>query len=572
MLRRILMMMAGALALAAAPVQAQDAAGYWAGTLAISPALNLRLGVAIVRDAAGGLSGTADSPDQGAYDIPLADLAGEGGRLAFSVPAVGAQFEGRWNAANAAFEGTFVQAGQAWPLVLTASAPPVRTAPPPIPAQWDMPDEAATRAIIEQRIAGRAGAGMVVGVMGPDGSWTTAAGPDFGGDTLFEIGSMTKVFTALLLADMAGRGEVSLDDPVERYLPDGAAMPRRGGKAITLRMLSMQNSGLPRLPDNMPYGDPADPYADYTEALLLEFLAGYELPRDPGERYEYSNLGVGLLGYALARAGGGDYEGLLRTRILDPLGMRDTAIVLSEGQRARFATGHDDYMRPTSPWDLSALAGAGALRSSANDMLRFLAAALDPASPIAPEMRLVLSDRLGAAGGPQTALGWIILPPPSGEVLHHGGGTGGFRTHMALQPAAARAVVVLANAAVEPSAEDIALHLIAGLPLAPTAPVPPPLPPVPDRAQMVLSAAELDHVAGTYRLAPGVTVVVRRSADGLTAQLTGQPEFPIFSSGPLDFFWRVVDARLRFIEEGGTVTGGVLLQNGREIPLTRIAP
>ena len=227
-------------------------------------------------------------------------------------------------------------------------------------------------------------------------------------------------------------------------------------------------------------------------------------------------------------------------------------------------------MRPAPPWDLSVLAGAGALRSTADDMLTFLTAALDPTSPIGPSMELLLSERLGAAGGLQSALGWLTLNPPTGEVLFHGGGTGGFRTFVALQPATARAVVVLANAAVEPSAEDIALHLLVGLPLTPESPVPAAPPPMVARETVVLNASQLDHVAGTYRLAPGVTLDVQREGNGLTAQITGQPAFPIYPSAPLDFFWRVVDAQVQFIEEAGRVTGGVMRQNGGEIPLTRI--
>ena len=574
MLRRIIMVLAGVLALAGSPLRAQDAEGYWAGTLAVTPSASLRIGAAIARDDAGALAGTLDSADQHAFDIPLADVTSANGTLAFSVPAVGARYEARWNAAHAAWEGTFFQSGQAWPLSMAAGARPERTTAPPLPAEWMIPPDGSTGAVLERRIAGRDGAALVVGVIEAGETRVVSRGPVSGpaadGDTLFEIGSMTKVFTALLLADMVRSGEVSLDDPVEQYLPAGALMPRRGEHQITLRHLTMQNSGLPRLPDNMPYAAPTDPYADYTEAQLLAFLARYELPRDPGAEYEYSNLGVGLLGYALARAGGRDYDSLLRARILDPLGLHDTGIALSADQQPRFAAGHDEYMRPTPPWHLPALAGAGALRSTANDMLRFLAAALDPASPIGPSMELLLSDRLGTAGAPRTALGWMTLPPPTGEVLHHGGGTGGFRTHMALQPATGRAVVVLANAAVEPSTQDIAFHLIAGLPLAAESPVPPAPPPIPTRIEVVLDAARLDSVTGIYSLAPGITLAVRREGDGLLAQITGQPALPIYPSARLEFFWRVVDARLRFTEEAGQVSGGVLLQNGREIPLTRI--
>jgi serine-type D-Ala-D-Ala carboxypeptidase/endopeptidase len=149
------------------------------------------------------------------------------------------------------------------------------------------------------------------------------------GDTVFEIGSMTKVFTSLLLADMVRRGEVALADPVAKYLPAEVKVPERGGAKITLQHLAMQTSALPRLPSNLNPKDANNPYADYTVQQLYEFLSSAELTRDIGSRYEYSNLGAGLLGHALARRAGTDYETLVRKSILDPLGMKSTSITLS---------------------------------------------------------------------------------------------------------------------------------------------------------------------------------------------------------------------------------------------------
>ena len=153
--------------------------------------------------------------------------------------------------------------------------------------------------LIDNRVdTAKRAVGIVVGTVDAAGvhiyaSGKTSAGGNEtpNGDTLFEIGSITKVFTSLLLADMIERGEVRADDPVSQYLPGHAEMPSRNGKQITLLNLSMQNSGLPRLPDNMNPADPANPYADYDAAKLLAFLAAYKLTRDPGEKYEYSNLG-----------------------------------------------------------------------------------------------------------------------------------------------------------------------------------------------------------------------------------------------------------------------------------------
>lgn len=556
------------------PAAAQEAGGDWAGVLEVSESVRLPLVVHIKRDDAGVLTGTLDSPSQGAIGLPLAEIVAAEGRLAFKVPVVGGEYAGTWDAGSKSWKGEWGQGRGRLPLELKTPPPP-----PPLPANWTPPANDRIEALIAERIAPRAGQGLVVGVLEPGGRRVIAGGPaggePFGGDTLFEIGSISKVFTALILADMANKGEVALDDLAEKYLPAGATMPSRGGRKITLADLSTHTSGLPRLPGNMPLGDPDDPYADYTEALLLEFLAGHELTRDIGERAEYSNLGVGLLGYLLGRAAGSDYETLLRERITGPLGMADTAITLSADQEARFALALDMYMRPAKPWRLPALAGAGAIRSTASDMLEFAAAALDPDSPIGPAMRTAMSVRRATGNSRiEQALGWLVVhPEPGREVLQHGGGTGGFRTNLALEPSSGRAVVAMANSAAEPATIDLATHLLAGSPVAPTPPVPPALPPPVARTEVTLPAAELERVVGRYELLPNLTLTLERQGEGLVAQLTGQPAFPIFPEAPLEYFWRVVDAQLRFTaDESGRVTGVVLTQNGQQLAGKRLEP
>ena len=157
--------------------------------------------------------------------------------------------------------------------------------------------------------------GIVIGVIAPEGRRVIAYGHlekgdsrPLNGDTIFEIGSVTKVFTSLLLADMVQRGEVALDDPVAKYLPPEVRMPERNGRSITLVDLSTHTSGLPRLPANLNPKDLNNPYADYSVEQLYQFLSGYQLTRDIGSRYEYSNLGGGLLGHVLARRAGMDYD------------------------------------------------------------------------------------------------------------------------------------------------------------------------------------------------------------------------------------------------------------------------
>ena len=172
------------------------------------------------------------------------------------------------------------------------------------------------------------------------------------GDTIFEIGSISKVFTSLVLADMVSRKEVSLNDPAAKYLPEHVRMPERSGKPITLLDLATHSSGLPHVPSNLSAG--------YSVDNLYEFLCGYELPRDPGSEFEYSNLGAGLLGHLLACRAGTDYESLIRTRITRPLGMLNTGLTLSSSMKQRMATGHNGKLAPAANWNFPALLPAQA--------------------------------------------------------------------------------------------------------------------------------------------------------------------------------------------------------------------
>ena len=191
-----------------------------------------------------------------------------------------------------------------------------------------VPSDAEIRKILARRIdEDRQSVGIAVGMLGPAGRRIVGYGAlengdprPLTGDTVFEIGSVTKVLTALLLTDMVQHGEVALSDPVATCLPAQVTVPQRNGRQITLLDLATHRSGLPRLPSNFKPKDPSNPYADYTVEQLYQFLSTYELPRDVDSQTEYSNLGFGLLGHALERRSGMNYESLVRRRILDPLG------------------------------------------------------------------------------------------------------------------------------------------------------------------------------------------------------------------------------------------------------------
>jgi CubicO group peptidase (beta-lactamase class C family) len=270
-------------------------------------------------------------------------------------------------------------------------------------------------------------------------------------DMRFEIGSITKVFTSLLLAEAVERGALRLDDPIQAYLPDSVTAPVRDGPPITLRHLAAHTSGLPRLPANLAPATPADPYADYTPRKLHAFLEGAELESPPGSTYAYSNAGAGLLGHLLARQADTSFAALLDRRILQPLGLRDTYVPTpGDTSHARFADGHTGLGRPASPWIFDALAGAGAIRSTAPDLLRFLQQHLGPDTTALPvAIRATHRVQHARAERSSVALGWHVEAASDGARLYwHNGGTGGFRSFAAFSLDSNTALVVLVNQAV----------------------------------------------------------------------------------------------------------------------------
>jgi CubicO group peptidase (beta-lactamase class C family) len=264
------------------------------------------------------------------------------------------------------------------------------------------------------------------------------------GRTLFEIGSITKTFTATLLADMVVRGDVTLEMPVAELLPASVPVPSKGDIPIRLRHLATHTSGLPRMPANFEPADWANPYADYSVQQLYECLATTELSRRPGQIYEYSNLGAGLLGHALSRKAGMDYEQLLITRICKPLGMRDTKITLSDDDRARLAPAQALGGVPQANWDFGALAGAGAILSDVDDMLQYLAANLGLVdSPLRAAMQMTHEKRAEVDEKNDIGLGWHIGKRTSAR--WHSGQTAGYHSFVAFVPEKKAGVVVLCN-------------------------------------------------------------------------------------------------------------------------------
>jgi CubicO group peptidase (beta-lactamase class C family) len=407
--------------------------------------------------------------------------------------------------------------------------------------------------------------GLVAGLVDATGERFVASGATAPGgkvppdaDTVFEIGSITKVFTSLALADMAARGEVTLDDPVAKLLPRAVRVPKRDGREITLLDLSNQVSGLPRLPDNFKPANMVNPYADYGPAQMYEFLAQARLTRRIGETYEYSNLGVGLLGHALALKAGMSYEELIRRRVLEPLGMSDTAMTLDERLEARLATGTGPNLSPVRNWDFDALAGAGALRSTARDMLRFLAAAMGlRETPLRAAFGLMLQRRRPTGTpGLDIGLGWHIWRKHGTEIVWHNGGTGGYRSFAGFAPAKRTGVVVLCNTSF--GVDDLGLHALE--PQWPVARFRPPIMGGP----VTVPEDVLKNYVGAYELDADRAVTVTVSGGRLYLKETGRPLFEYKAESAADFY-RTADDRVTFVTgPSGRVTHLVRYQNGFE--------
>jgi len=418
------------------------------------------------------------------------------------------------------------------------------------------PPDADLLALIQGRVEEGRATGIVLGVTEADGTHRIVAfgdpGPGalpLGPKSIFEIGSITKVFTGILLADMAARGEVAIDDPVQAHAHPGVTIPSEGGQPIRLVDLSTHRSGLPRLPDNMDPEDATNPYADYTVELLHEFLSGHTLRRDVGVEFEYSNLGTGFLGHVLANVNGSDWESLVKERILETLGMGMSGIALSPDMEEYLALGHNQAGDVVPTWDLPTFAGAGALRSNAEDMLAFLDANIgEPTTPLEEAMRVSHEPRMPAGPGMMIGLNWITRTTEDRTIVWHNGGTGGYRTFTGFHPEREIGVVVLTNSG--QSADDIGFHLLdSSLPLAE-----PPPPPV-ERNEIEVSPEILDAYVGVYELTPEFLITVTLEEAGLQIQATGQPKIPIFAESETEFFLKMVNAQITFVrsDEGGVI-------------------
>jgi CubicO group peptidase (beta-lactamase class C family) len=431
------------------------------------------------------------------------------------------------------------------------------------------PDEDISALLKERVDVGRESTGLVAVVLDGgrriDAAYGRSDAADnraLDADTVFEIGSITKVFTALLLADMIVRGEVAADDPVAKFLPDIVKVPYFESTPITLLDLATYNSGLPRMPSNFKPRNAANPYADYSVEQLYDFVSNYKLRFRPGTHYEYANLGFGLLGHALALRAGMSYEELVISRICAPLGMESTRIALSSSMQVRLARGHNASLEPVANWDIPTLAGAGALRSTANDLFKFLEMSMGISNtPLAAAMKMTLGERHPTERPRvEVALGWFLSTSYRDEIAWKDGGTGGYATFIGFSTKSRRASILLSNAA------DYGPNLKLGVHLVNSAYAPGKL-----RRAVAVDPQILAAYAGRYELDPNFALTVRAEGNRLFVQGTGQSEIEAFAESETDFFARVVDAQITFDRpDNGTAQSLTLHQGGKDRPGRRV--
>lgn len=321
-------------------------------------------------------------------------------------------------------------------------------------------------------------AAIVVGLVDPNGTqfygygnMSNANPITVDKDTIFAIGSITKVFTTILLADMVNSGLVNLDDPIEKYFPPSVKAPTYNGQKITLENLATHTSGLPEFPgshcvSNFNGTDDEDSLQarlffiecdkNYTFDQLYQDLSNTTLTSEPGLKFEYSTFGISLLGHILALKSGISYDRLLEERILNVLGMNSTSIVLSDAQKSRLAIGHLNGQELPF-WNTSRpIAPAGGLHSSVADMLKFASANLGlidtKINTAMKESHIIIHDsRLGKAFSNNytayVSLGWIIATDFGIQIVEHNGETvDGYNSFIALNTSKERGIVIIASA------------------------------------------------------------------------------------------------------------------------------
>lgn len=368
-------------------------------------------------------------------------------------------------------------------------------------------------------------------------------------DTQFELGSVSKVFTALLLAESEQLGKVSRLDPAAKYLLPKDAPEQKALSKITLLSLTTHSSGLPRLPSNMkgiPDENP-NPYASYDRALLITALCAEGPSAPTGKAMAYSNFGVSVLGEALAAAWGTSYTEALTAHVLTPLGMKATSVGLAGLPAPENLAPANAQGASARNWTWQACAPAGGLRSSARDMALFLSACLGtkPSSLDSAIKATLQAQRPADDAGGQIGLGWLLTEGPRKQIAWHNGATAGTRTFVAFDKESGQGLAILSNGT--KNLEKFGFALLGGKPPQPSSTV----------------VANPTSYIGRYQLSPSFAIDVTESKGSLFLQATHQAKLALRETASDRFSIVGVPAEISFERDpSGRITALVLHQNG----------
>ena len=417
---------------------------------------------------------------------------------------------------------------------------------------------------IKARVDFEKNVGIVVGYIDGDtveyhsyGKTALTHGNDVDEYSVFEIGSISKVFTTILLADQVALGKMKLSDPIAKYLPEGVTVPVRNGKEITLQDLATHTSGLPRMPTNINPSDATNPFADYAAQLTYDFLSNYELTRDIGATYEYSNYAMGLLGHILELHTGKSYEALIMEKIASPYQMKDTKVVFTDAMKQRLAKGHA-FQQEVRNWDFQTLVGAGGVRSTATDMVKFLKANMENANTNISKAMKMSHQVAYTNDNFEIGLGWHYVKGEN-TIVWHNGRTAGYSSFTGFIEGTTKGVIVLSNSS--ETIDDLGLKI-----LDPSREL---IFPKKKEKQTVIEVDEaiLETYVGRYELAPTFSITVTREGNQLFVQATNQPRFEVYASAPTEFFLKVVEASISFhINDNNEVESLTLHQAGQHAP------
>ncbi len=422
----------------------------------------------------------------------------------------------------------------------------------------------AVRALVQPLIDAEITTSIVVGLYdaGKTEIYGFGSGPDGkppSGTTLFELGSVTQVYTALLFADAVQKREVSLETSLSDLVPPGVTVPTDQGTKVSLGMLATHTSGFPQLPPSLSRRINAlDPYKGYSEELLYRDLIATSFVAPPGTQISFSSYGVGVLGFVLGKKLGGTYEGALGSRVLTPLGLASTFFVPPPAAQARRVVGRNANLEPAPFWTWDAMSAGGGLISNTKDQLSLIDAELDAASgskqPLRSAMRLTQEEQVPNHNGPNEGLGWEI--DAEGKYWHNGG-TGGFRSFVGFDPKTRRGVVILSGSAVS-LVDHIALDLYKVLAGTEVHPVNPP------------AVDKLAQFAGTYQLGEFKLVI---GVKDKRVTITGQGEQPLrlIPISDHEMWFEAQQAVVVFEKDGDKVARAVFVIGAQRLSAQRIA-